>query len=38
MKIKKTITDKDIDFFYDVTIVTTIIMAVEVLIWRIFVC
>lgn len=38
MKIKKKITDKDIDFFYDVTIVTTIIMAVEVLIWRIFVC
>ena len=38
MKIKKTITDKDIDFFYDVTIVTTIIMAAEVLIWRIFVC
>lgn len=38
MKIKNTITDKDIDFFYDVTIVTTIIMAVEVLIWRIFVC
>lgn len=38
MKIKKTITDKDIDFFYDVTIVTTIIMAVEALIWRVFVC
>lgn len=35
MKIKNTITDKDIDFIYDVTIVTTALMFVEALIWRI---
>ena len=38
MKIKKEITDEDLDFLYDTLIVTVIIMAVEVLIWRIFVC
>lgn len=38
MKIKKEITDEDLDFLYDMLIVTVIIMAVEALIWRIFVC
>lgn len=38
MKIKEYISDKDIDFLYDTLIITVTIMAIEAIIWRIFVC
>lgn len=37
MKIKETVTDEDLDFAYSALIITTFVMLIEGIIWRIFV-